>query len=94
MTTSVHITLQELINIIVIIDYTHVYSSYQFNMKLRGSLLVIVCCLVVEFCNFNQKEYLLIISDLFFRCLDFALLGLLFLLYPLMGHLTVPDQIP
>ena len=57
-------------------------------MKLHGSLLVIVCCLVVEFCNFNQKEYLLIISDLFFRCLDFALLGLLFLLYPLVGHLT------
>ena len=57
-------------------------------MKLRGSLLVIVCCLVVELCNFNQKEYLLIISDLFYRNLDFALLGLLFLLYPLVGHLT------
>ena len=57
-------------------------------MKLRGSLLVIVCCLVVELCNVNQKEYLLITTELFFRCLDYALLGLLFFLYPLVGHLT------
>ena len=26
-------------------------------MKLRGSLLVIVCCLVVELCNITRKDY-------------------------------------
>ena len=30
--------------------------QFQFNMKLRGSLLVIVCCLVVEFCNLLQPS--------------------------------------
>ena len=55
-------------------------------MKLRGSLLVIVCCLVVEFCNFNQKGYLIVApgNSIYFL----SILGLLFLLYPLMGHLT------
>ena len=57
-------------------------------MKLRGSLLVIVCCLVVEFCNINQKEYLLFTTDLPSRILFMAGLGLMFLLYPLIGHLT------
>ena len=60
----------------------------QFNMKLRGSLLVIVCCLVVEFCNINQKEYMLYGSLLPSRLSLFAEVGLLFLLYPLVGHLT------
>ena len=57
-------------------------------MKLRGSLLVIVCCLVVEFCNLNQKEYLLFMTDLPSRILFMAGLGLMLLLYPLIGHLT------
>ena len=57
-------------------------------MKLRGSLLVIVCCLVIEFCNINQREYLLFEADLPTRILFFTALGLLFLLYPLVGHLT------
>ena len=38
------------------------YCYEQFYMKLRGSLLVIVCCLVVEFCDINQKEYLILAS--------------------------------
>ena len=57
-------------------------------MKLRGSLLVIVCCLVVEFCNINQKEYLLFPLELSTRLSRLIGLGLLFLLYPLVGHLT------
>ena len=58
-------------------------------MKLRGSLLVIVCCLVVEFCSFNQKEYLILTSgDLKYAISLITILGLLFLLYPLVGHLT------
>ena len=57
-------------------------------MKLRGSLLVIVCCLVVEFCNINRTEYLLYKTDISHRIVSLTGTGLLFLLYPLMGHLT------
>ena len=57
-------------------------------MKLRGSLLVIVCCLVVEFCNISQKKYLLFTTGLLDRILFLSVQGLLFLLYPLLGHLT------
>ena len=65
------------------------YSTHlQFNMKLRGSLLVIVCCLVIEFCNITRKEYLLFETNLSDRLLSLAGIGLLFLLYPLVGHLT------
>ena len=64
-------------------------NSYeQFNMKLRGSLLVIVCCLVVEFCNINRREYVLFNSDLSNRITSLTGSGVLFLFYPLMGHLT------
>ena len=57
-------------------------------MKLRGSLLVIVCCLVIEFCDVNRKEYLLVPVDLISRISIITVFGLLFLLYPLVGHLT------
>ena len=57
-------------------------------MKLRGSLLVIVCCLVVEFCNFNQKEYLLFEMSFSIRILLITVIGLLFLVYPYVGHIT------
>ena len=57
-------------------------------MKLRGSLLVIVCCLVVEFCNVNQKGYLLFEMGLSVRVLLITVLGLLFLVYPYVGHIT------
>ena len=58
-------------------------------MKLRGSLLVIVCCLVVEFCNISQKVYLVLAKGDSQYVISFLIiLGLLFLLYPLMGHLT------
>ena len=60
----------------------------QFNMKLRGSLLVIVCCLVMEICNINRKEYVLFNAGLSNRVVSLSGLGLLFLLYPLVGHLT------
>ena len=57
-------------------------------MKLRGSLLVIVCCLVMAFCNINRTEYLLFKSNLPDRMVTLTGLGLMFLLYPLVGHLT------
>ena len=57
-------------------------------MKLRGSLLVIVCCLVVEFVNVDQKRYILFPLPLLSRLTGLTVQGLLFLLYPLLGHLT------
>ena len=57
-------------------------------MKLRGSLLVIVCCLVVEFCNLPQKDYELLEMTLNVRVAVLATQGISFLLYPFVGHLT------
>ena len=57
-------------------------------MKLRGSLLVIVCCLVVEFCNLSQRKYILTATGLLDRIIFLSVQGLLFLLYPFLGHLT------
>ena len=58
-------------------------------MKLRGSLLVIVCCLVMAFVNItNQTEYMLFESDLSDKILSLTGIGMMFLLYPLVGHLT------
>ena len=56
-------------------------------MKLRGSLLVIVFCLVMAFCNINRTEYLLFKSYLPDRMVALTGVGLMFLLYPLVGHL-------
>ena len=57
-------------------------------MKLRGSLLVIVCCLVVEFCNITRKDYLYLTVYTTITVLNQVAQGLLFLIYPLVGHLT------
>ena len=57
-------------------------------MKLHGSLLVIVCCLVVELVNISQKRYMIFNLPLFSRITGLTAQGLLFLLYPLLGHLT------
>ena len=58
-------------------------------MKLHGSLLVIVCCLVVEVCNLSLKEYIIYAGlDPEVRIFALAFEGVLFMLYPLVGHLT------
>ena len=57
-------------------------------MKLRGSLLVIVCCLAVEFCNMTRKNYLFINLKLTVAVFLQVAQGLLFLIYPLVGHMT------
>ena len=56
-------------------------------MKLRGSLLVIVCSFVVELCNVTRKDYLVYTYQTR-AIIILAIQGLLFLLYPLIGHLT------
>ena len=57
-------------------------------MKLHGSLLVIVFCLVVEFSNISQKRYFFLATGLSDQVLFLGVQGFLFLLYPLLGHLT------
>ena len=57
-------------------------------MKLRGSLLVIVCCLLVEFCNLLQQDYEFLGMHLNVRVVVLATQGISFLLYPFVGHLT------
>ena len=57
-------------------------------MKLRGSLLVIICCLVVEFCNITRKDYLYLTVYTTITVLIQVAQGTLFLIYPLVGHLT------
>ena len=57
-------------------------------MKLRGSLLVIISCLVVAFCNVNQKEYLLFEMTWSIRILLISVVGVSFLVYPFVGHIT------
>ena len=57
-------------------------------MKLRGSLLVIVCCLVVEFVNITRKDYLYLTVYTTITVVNQVAQGLLFLIYPLVGHLT------
>ena len=43
----------------------------------------------MEFCDINQKEYLILASgNLTYTISVITILGLLFLLYPLVGHLT------
>ena len=58
-------------------------------MRLRGSLLVIVCCLAVEFCNITRQEYILLFTGRpIYKVSVLTGLGILFLFYPLVGHLT------
>ena len=57
-------------------------------MKLRGSLLVIICCLVVEFCNITRKDYFFLNVNLTVKLFVQVSQGVLFLIYPLLGHLT------
>ena len=57
-------------------------------MKLRGSLLVIACCMAVELIDVSQKRYMFSLAIFLSRTIVLTLQGLLFLLYPVLGHLT------
>ena len=66
-----------------------VTSSSKWSYVVLCWWLSVVCCLVVEFCDINQKEYLILASgNLTYTISVITILGLLFLLYPLVGHLT------
>ena len=55
---------------------------------MASSERMIVCCLVVGFLDITQKDFLLFSAPLKSRLFVLSAQGLLFLLYPLIGHLT------
>ena len=57
-------------------------------MKLRGCLIVIVCCLGLAFSNIIKKRYLLTTITLSGRIPIIVGQGVLLLVYPLLGHLA------
>ena len=57
-------------------------------MKLRGYLIVIVCCLGLALSNISKKRYLLTTTPLSGRIPTIVGQGVLLLVYPLLGHLA------
>ena len=57
-------------------------------MKLRGSIIIIICCFLLQLSNFAQKQYTFSIRNNFNTIFVVCFQGLMFLVYPLLGHLT------
>ena len=65
------------------------YSEIKhFAMKLHGYLIVIVCCLGLAFTNTSKKRYILGTVTISARITILVGQGVLFLVYPLLGHLA------
>ena len=57
-------------------------------MKLTSSLAIIICCLLLQFSNIAQKRYLFSFKYSFGNIHLVCFQGLMFLVYPLLGHLA------
>ena len=57
-------------------------------MKLHGSLIVIICCFLFQFSNLAQKRYIFSLGNSFNDIFVVCIQGLMFLVYPLLGHLA------
>ena len=57
-------------------------------MKLQGSLVVIICCLLFQLFNLPQNRYLFSLSPNFNSLVLVSFQGVMFLVYPLLGHLA------
>ena len=57
-------------------------------MKLRGYLIVIVCCLGLAFTDISKKRYMLSTIIISTRIPFLVGQGVLLLVYPLLGHLA------
>ena len=57
-------------------------------MKLHGSHVVMICCFLLQFSNTTQKRYIFSLTPYFGILIVVCSQGLLFLLYPLLGHLA------
>ena len=58
------------------------------RMKLRGSLIVIICCFLLQFSNLTQKRYMFSLGNSFSNIIILCFQGLIFLVYPLLCHLA------
>ena len=57
-------------------------------MKFRGSIIIIICCFLLQLSNFAQKRYTFSIRNNFNTIFVVCFQGLMFLVYPLLGHLA------
>ena len=64
------------------------YIKIQFNMKLRGHQLVILSSLAVGVLNITTSRYLMTFLPISSRFFSILWIGLMFLIYPLLGHLA------
>ena len=58
------------------------------KMKQHGYIIVIVCCLGLAFTDISKKRYLQTTTSLSVRISAIVVQGVLFLVYPLLGHLA------
>ena len=57
-------------------------------MKLRSSLVVIICCLLVQLINFRNTNFQIIETTKNSQIIVYGVQGLTYLSYPLLGHLV------
>ena len=57
-------------------------------MELHGSLIVIICCLLFQVFNLSQNRFLFSLSPNFDSLVIVCFQGVMFLVYPFMGHLA------
>ena len=57
-------------------------------MKLCGSVVVIICCFLLQFSNFLHQQDSISLTPYFGILIVVCTQGLLYLLYPLLGHLA------
>ena len=57
-------------------------------MKLRSSLVVVICCLLVQLINFRNTNFQIIETTKNTQIIVYGLQGLTYLSYPLLGHLA------
>ena len=54
----------------------------------RRSLVIVICCLLVQLLNIPQKRYMFSLGNIFDNPFILCFQGLMFLVYPLLGHLA------
>ena len=63
-------------------------SKHKTIMKLCGSIVVIICCFLLQSLNLIQKRYTFSLEDTFNNKIVVCTQGLMFLIYPLLGYLA------
>ena len=58
------------------------------TMMVHRSFVIVTCCLLVQFLNIPQKRYLFSLGNIFEHPFLLYFQGLMFLVYPLLGHLA------